>query len=97
MVLCCAVFLAGCTYEGNLDNFLEDPRSIIQDPHFTDYQEKRDQLESDYLNKKITYVEYVEGMDELDAIYTKEVKERESVIMDGNATNGDVMNGGAIQ
>lgn len=85
------LFLMGCTYgciyEGSdPSHYLKDPKAIIQDPHFTEYQEKRDKLESDYLNKKITYAEYVEEMDELDKTYSEEVEERESVIMNGEMT-----------
>ena len=51
---------------------------MIRDPHFSDYQEKRDALESKYLNKEITYADYVQQRDELDTTYTKEVQTRES-------------------
>jgi len=73
--------LAGCTYEGTtLRDVFEDPRSLIKDSHFTDYKEKRDALESQYLSKEITYVEYVEKMNELDNKYSGEVKERNDKI-----------------
>ena len=68
--------LSGCTYEGK--NYFEQPQYLIRDPHFSDYQSKRDTLESKYLNKEITYADYVQQRDELDKNYSKEVQTRES-------------------
>ena len=75
------LFLLGCTYQvAPLSQYLEDPRSIIQDPHFTDYKAKRDELEHRYLTREISYADYVKQIDELDNTYTKEVKERNDKI-----------------
>jgi len=75
--------LSGCTYEGStIKDYLEDPRSIIRDPHFTQYKEERDKLERQYLKKEITYAEYVEQMDALDETYSKEVQERNAILSD---------------
>ena len=72
---------AGCTYEGRkLSEYIEEPQTIIKDPQFETYQEKRDALEKQYLRKKITYAEYVEKTEELDAAYSKEVQKREDII-----------------
>ena len=54
--------------------------SIIKDPHFADYQKKLDKLESQYLNKEISYADYVAKKEELDNVYTKEVQERDEII-----------------
>ena len=78
LLLIAGLSLWGCAYEGRtLVDFIEDPRAIIKDPHFADYKEKRDALESHYLHKEIDYAQYVEQMDALDQQYTKEVKERD--------------------
>ncbi len=78
-LVCCISI--GCSYEGkSIQSYLKDPRSIIQDPHFTSYQEKRGDLESQYLKKEIAYVDYVEQMDQLDQKYSQEVQERSSII-----------------
>ena len=78
-----SLFLAGCTYQGKpLHEYLEDPRSIIQDPHFTEYKAKRDNLEHLYLTDQISYVDYVKQIDDLDNTYTKEVKERNAKLQD---------------
>jgi len=75
------VFMFGCSYEGKqLGSYLEDPGSIIKDPHFEEYQSKRDDLESQYLRKEITYAEYLEKLNELEEMYSKEVQERQQVI-----------------
>ena len=67
------ISLMGCQY-------LEDPKSFFRDPHFTAYQEKRDALEREYLQKKISYDEYYNRRNELDEQYSKEVQEREDKI-----------------
>jgi hypothetical protein len=70
--------LCGCSYG---QDYLEDPGSLIRDPHFAAYQEKRDDLELRYLRKEITYAEYVEEKDALDQTYDKEIQERNEKIM----------------
>ena len=73
--------LAGCTYEGRtLEDFVEDPGAIVKDPHFADYQQKRDDLEHQFLHKKITFAEYTQKMEDLDIQYQKEVQERNEII-----------------
>lgn len=78
LCLClCVLSLVGCAYEGRkLSDYLENPRSFIRDPHFADYKAKRDAVELQFLNKEITYAQYIEQMDELDNQYTKEINER---------------------
>ena len=72
------VLLTGCTYQGkSLESYVYDPASIIQDPHFAGYKEKRDALESQYLRKEISYADYLKQVEELDAKYNGEVKSRE--------------------
>lgn len=74
------LLLAGCTYQGGGEYALDDPESLIKDPHFTHYQEKRDALESRYLKKEITYADYLEQVKELDDTYTQEVEKRTEII-----------------
>lgn len=71
----------GCSYEGKtFGDYFDDPGSIIKDPHYGSYQDKRDMLESQYLNKKITYAEYVERLKAIDDNYDREVNERTQII-----------------
>ena len=80
LLICVTSFVglvSGCVYEGRkLSDYMENPRSFIRDPHFADYKNKRDALESRYLNKEIDYAQYTERMDKLDNQYTKEINER---------------------
>lgn len=78
LLLFCVVVLFGCSYQ---QNYLESPGAFIKDPHFTDYKEKRDDLELEYVRKEITYAEYMERRDQLDAIYDRQVQERNEKIM----------------
>ena len=74
-------FTAGCSVgKEKFETYLNEPKYFIQDPHFAKYQEKRDALESEYLQKKITYAQYIERKDQLDEEYTKEVEERNAII-----------------
>ena len=77
LLLFCALALFGCSYG---QNYLENPETLIRDPHFADYKEKRDNLEIKYLRKEITYAEYVEQKGRLDETYDKEVQERTNII-----------------
>ena len=74
-VVVLGLLLAGCTYEGKkLDSYVNDPASIIQDPHFAGFQEKKDTVESQYLRKEINFAEYTKQIKELDDKYNQEVK-----------------------
>jgi len=66
--------LAGCTYG------TEQFKSIMSDPHYKQYQEKLDKLETSYLNGNTDYPEYLERKKEIEETYTIEVQRREEVI-----------------
>ena len=68
----------GCSYG---QDYLKNPTSFIRDPHFTEYKNNRDDLESSYLNKEITYAEYIEQKNKIDEQYSKEVQERNSKVI----------------
>ncbi len=75
------LFVLGCSYEGQkIQNYLDDPRSLIKDPHFMGYRENRDKLESRYLRKDLTYAEYLEQKEALDQEYAREVQERTAIV-----------------
>ncbi len=76
-----SVILMGCSVgQEKLETYLGSPKNFIKDPHFAQYQESLNALESEYLDKKITYVEYLGMKKELDEKYAKEVQEREEII-----------------
>lgn len=76
------LMIAGCAYQGqNLDTYLENPETIIRDPHFAKYQEESAALEKEYYTeKKITYAEYQEKKNQLDQKYDQEVQQRNQKI-----------------
>ena len=78
LLLFLIIILFGCAYG---QDYLDNPKSFIRDPHFTAYHEKRDNLELQYLRKEITYAEYVQQKDALDETYAKEVQERNNKML----------------
>lgn len=73
--------IVGCSNGGaDFANYLENPRELIRDPHYSQYKADRDALESQYLHKEITYAEYMEQVRIIDDNYTKEVDERTHII-----------------
>ncbi len=73
--------MAGCSYEGRgLGSYLNEPSTIIEDPHYSSYKEKKDAMESKYLRKEITYSEYLDETQKLDDMYAQEVDERTKII-----------------
>ena len=90
MLLFLASVLVGCTYAGEreLSDYINEPSTIVQDPHFTNYKEKLDAVEKEYLEKKITYAQYREQKTALDDQYNKEVAERNQKIMGEEPVHG---------
>jgi len=78
LALIIVLTIFGCSYG---QNYLENPELLIRDPHFAEYKDNRDDLESQYLRKEITYADYIEQRDQLDNIYDKEVKERNAKVI----------------
>jgi hypothetical protein len=75
------VVLFGCTYKGEkLETYVDEPATILKDPHFGHYKEERDALESQYLKKEIDYAVYTQKVEELDAKYNKEVDQRNTIL-----------------
>ena len=76
-----AVFMflfLGCAYTK------EELTTLVKDPHYAKHQGQLDELEKSYLDKKITYAEYLEKKKQLEENYDKEVKERENIIHNEN-------------
>ena len=63
-----AAALSGCAASG------PGPRSMLQDPGYIRYQRAADELDQEYLNKKITFVEYKERKQQLDSRYQRTTK-----------------------
>lgn len=90
ILLFLASVLAGCTYAGEreLSDYIHEPSTIVRDPHFANYKEQLDALEKEYLEKKITYAQYLEQKTALDDQYNKEVKERDEKIAGDEPVHG---------
>lgn len=63
-----------------LQTYIEEPKYLIRDPHFAEYEHKSEELEREYLHKKISYAEYIEQKNKLDEDYAREVQERDAII-----------------
>lgn len=83
LVVLVGVFVAtGCSYEGqSIGSYFEHPTSIIKDPHYSKYQDEKDDLESAYLSKELSYADYVKETEELEDKYSQEVQERTEIIL----------------
>ena len=82
IVLFCLIFvLVGCTYKGEkISTYVDDPKTIFQDPLSVKHQKALDELERKYLRKDITYAEYIESKKKMEEDYVKEVQAREAII-----------------
>lgn len=77
-IILAGLLLIGCSYQGkDLESYVNDPASIIQDPHYASYKDNKDAIESRYLRKEISYADYIKQTQELDDKYNQEVKSRE--------------------
>ncbi len=80
MILFCLILMGCSAGAEKIKHIIENPESIIQDTQFTEYRDQLDQLERDYLKKKITYSEYLEKKKEWEDLYTRQVEERKNII-----------------
>jgi hypothetical protein len=75
------VFLAGCAATTErLESIVDDPGTVLKDPDFSNYQQKLDDLEKQYLDKKITYAEYLERKKKIEEDYAQKTQEQKNAI-----------------
>ena len=67
------LFFAGCSY-------IDNPETLLKDPHYASYKEASDALEHEYLQGRIDYPEYLNRKKQIDDDYTKEVQDRNAKI-----------------
>lgn len=73
VLLLAAVCLSFTGCSGNLE-------TLVQDPAFRNYEKEMDAAEKAYLNKEISYAEYLERRREIEEEYARDVQpEREAV------------------
>ncbi|OGX28084.1 MAG: hypothetical protein A2787_04890 [Omnitrophica WOR_2 bacterium RIFCSPHIGHO2_01_FULL_48_9] len=73
LLILMACFFASCSY-------LNNPETLLQDPHYAAYKDKSDALGHEYLQGKIAYPEYLERKKQLDDNYSQEVQDRNAKI-----------------
>lgn len=82
-----SLVLTGCA--DKIQGYIDEPQTLLQDPHFAEYQETQDKLEGQYLRKEITYAEYLERKGRIEDKYTKEVQDRQDVIENNENFSGE--------
>jgi hypothetical protein len=76
-----ALVIGGCSYgTEKIKGYVEDPKTILEDPVSVNHQQAMDDLESSYLQKKITYAEYLEKKKQLEDDYQKQAQGRQDII-----------------
>ena len=63
-------FVSGCALGEN----------IIRDQEFADFKQERDAVERRYLNKDLTYAEYLKQKQQLEQEYDLKVQERQEAL-----------------
>ena len=78
--LCLLMFVLGCA--NKFATYVEDPKTIFEDPLTVNQQDALDKLEKQYLHKKLTYAEYVDRKKQLEEDYARKVQQRKEKIDD---------------
>ncbi|HOX55119.1 MAG: hypothetical protein PHI86_01925 [Candidatus Omnitrophica bacterium] len=73
-LLLLALFICGCA------SIEDQPEKLITDSNFTRFEQKKSNLESQYLNKEISYSEYQVKLGELEYERLKSEQEREEIL-----------------
>ena len=77
---CLVFFVLGCTQR--LQTYVDDPKTIFQDPLTVNHQDALDKLESRYLRKEMTYAEYLDRKKQMENDYAEKVQVRQEKIDD---------------
>lgn len=73
VVCAAAVLLCGCSAHDKV-------RNIIRDQEFADYQKELDNLEKDYLHKRMSYADYLEKKQQVEENYEQQISSRRDAI-----------------
>ena len=71
---CLVVLCAGCAH--SWETYVEDPKTLLEDPLTVNHQAALDDLESRYLHKEMTYAEYLDRKKRLEEDYAEKVQVR---------------------
>ncbi len=73
--------VGGCAYgQEKIRGYLDDPKTLLEDPLSVEHQRALDDLERAYLHKEISYADYLERKRRLEEDYARAVKERRDTI-----------------
>ncbi|MBM3248198.1 MAG: hypothetical protein FJZ10_02090 [Candidatus Omnitrophica bacterium] len=73
-LLLAVLFIYGCV------SIEDQPERLITDSNFSRFEQKKSELESEYLNKEISYSEYQIKLGELEYERLKSDQEREEIL-----------------
>ncbi|MCK5214548.1 MAG: hypothetical protein KAR05_04275 [Candidatus Omnitrophica bacterium] len=75
------LFAVGCSNGGSrIKMYMDDPKTILEDPMSVNHQDALDNLESRYLRKEITYAEYLKKKRQLEEDYAKEAQKMRDTV-----------------
>lgn len=78
-VICAGLlFIVGCSSQGTI-------KDIIRDQQFSGYKVELEQLEKDYLQKKISYAEYLDKKKHVEEQYQRKIDTREQLLRNQNS------------
>ncbi|MCB9719724.1 MAG: hypothetical protein H6756_02525 [Candidatus Omnitrophica bacterium] len=79
IILVSILLLVGCSYSqpDSWHSSYYVPDRWLRDPKFSDYKQKREEIEIGYLERKFRYEEYMDKMQELNKLYEEGVRNRE--------------------
>ena len=80
LTLFLVMFVLGCAQR--LETYVDDPKTIFQDPLTVNHQDALDKLESRYLHKEVTYAEYLDRKKQMEEDYAGKVQMRKEIIED---------------
>jgi hypothetical protein len=83
-ILCLTALFGLSSCAHNLEEYVDNPRTILEDPLSVDYQQNLDELERRYLRKEITYVEYIEQKKQIDDTYAQKAQRRQEILDTGD-------------
>lgn len=75
-----AILLCGVSCADKIEKYLDDPKTLLEDPVSVNHQQALDDLERSYLRKEMTYAEYLQQKKQIEDAYTLQVEKRQQII-----------------
>ena len=72
-----------CSCADKIERYVDNPKTILEDPLTVNYQQDLEDLERKYLHKEISYGDYLEQKKRLDDTYSQKVQRRQQIIETG--------------